>query len=313
MSSIEQAVIYVNGILCDSRFYHPVLLTEVMPMNDKSRKRVLLVDDDSSIREAVGMLLNEAGYEIVTAADGFEALARIKLATPDVIVSDLNMPRMSGYEFLSVVRMRFSSIPVIAMSGDYDFSEGLSGGVHADAFFAKGRCRPEELMRAIAELVQTTVQRPVSHTIQTAAAQMPWYGEDSNGAAFMMLTCTECLRPFPLSALQKTSQDIQKVSCPFCVAQVWYSNRYPASVASPALSTGQGRQRGSLKIRRAIMEPSSLMQATQLEASRHSAQEADQEAQLDCRANFEPVNQREKLVQKELGKWHGRFISRKRL
>ena len=248
-------------------------------MNDKSRKRVLLVDDDASIREAVGMLLNESGYEIVTAADGFEALARIKLATPDIIVSDLNMPRMSGYEFLSVVRMRFSSIPVIAMSGDYDFSQRLPGGVHADAFFAKGRCRPEELMRAIAELVQTKVQRPVSYTIQAAAAQIPWYGEDSNGAAFMMLTCTECLRPFPLSALQTASEDIQNASCPFCVALVRYSSRYPVSVVSPALSAGQSRQRGRLKIRKATIAPSSLMQATQLEASWHFAQEADQEVQ----------------------------------
>ncbi len=202
-------------------------------MNDESRKRVLLVDDDPCICEAMGMLLNEEGYEIATAANGFEALTQIKLAAPDVIVSDLNMPHMSGYEFLSVVRLRFSSIPVIAMSGNYESDQCFPGGVIADAFFAKGRCHIEELLRTIAKMVGTTVTRPISHQHQPAHSQVPRYGKDSKGAAFMMLTCTECLRSFSLSVAQTISQDIQQASCPFCAAQVHYASGYSVSAAPP--------------------------------------------------------------------------------
>ncbi|MGA8042110.1 MAG: response regulator [Terracidiphilus sp.] len=209
-------------------------------MNDKFRKRVLLVDDDSIIREVMGMLLNEEGYELATAADGLDALTQIKLAAPDLILSDLNMPRMSGYELLSVVRLRFSSIPVIAMSGDYDSDQSCPDGVIADAFFSKSRGHPEELLRKIAELVRTTVTRPISHQLQASPSQIPRYGKDSNGAALMTLTCTECLRSFPLGAPHMISQEIQQASCPFCVAQVQYASGYSVSGAAPhAISSGQ--------------------------------------------------------------------------
>ena len=154
-------------------------------MNDKSRKRVLLVDDDPGICDAMGMLLTEEGYDTATATDGFDALMQLKLATPDVIISDLNMPRMSGYEFLSFVRRRFSSIPLIAMSGNYESDLRLPGGVIADAFFPKGHCHPEDLLRTIAALLQTTVARSAGDQRQVDPVQMSQCGNESNGAPFM--------------------------------------------------------------------------------------------------------------------------------
>ena len=73
-------------------------------MSDTSRQQILVVDDEPSIRENLALLLSLVGYEVVTAKDGFDALLQIKRSVPDVIVSDLNMPQMSGFEFLSVVR-----------------------------------------------------------------------------------------------------------------------------------------------------------------------------------------------------------------
>ena len=114
-------------------------------MQDTSGQQILVVDDEPSIRESLALLLSLAGYEVATAEDGFDALLQIKRSLPDVIVSDLNMPQMSGFEFLSVVRRRFPQIPVVAMSGAYG-GDGVPGGIIADAFYAKGRSHPKHCL-----------------------------------------------------------------------------------------------------------------------------------------------------------------------
>jgi CheY-like chemotaxis protein len=85
--------------------------------------RVLVVDDEPSIREITGLMLQSEGYEVLTATDGLDGLHALNKFRPEVIISDLNMPRMSGFEFLSIVRKRFPQIATIAMSGDYIPSE----------------------------------------------------------------------------------------------------------------------------------------------------------------------------------------------
>ena len=89
------------------------------------------------MRDVGTLLLTAQGYETLTAEDGFEGLAALKQSLPDIIISDLRMPNMNGFEFLSVVRRRFPTIPVIAVSGEFS---GLSmpESVLADAFFSKG-------------------------------------------------------------------------------------------------------------------------------------------------------------------------------
>ena len=72
-----------------------------------------MVDDDESIRELFTLLLRKEGYEVTAAENGFDGLLKLKQLVPDVIISDLNMPKMSGFEFLSVVRRRFPEISVM--------------------------------------------------------------------------------------------------------------------------------------------------------------------------------------------------------
>jgi CheY-like chemotaxis protein len=79
--------------------------------------RILVVDDEEVVRELFVRLLQEEGYEVAAAENGFDGLLKIKHFLPEVIISDLNMPEMSGFEFLSVVRRRFPKISVIASSG----------------------------------------------------------------------------------------------------------------------------------------------------------------------------------------------------
>ena len=63
------------------------------------RYRVLIVEDEPTIRELAGQILESEGYEVLTAADGVDGLHALSKSLPDVIISDLNMPRMSGWNF----------------------------------------------------------------------------------------------------------------------------------------------------------------------------------------------------------------------
>jgi DNA-binding NtrC family response regulator len=99
--------------------------------------KLLIVDDDPSIRTSIAQVLTEIGYFVRSAHDGFSALVEIRKVIPDIILSDLNMPGMSGFEFLSVVHHRLPSIRLIAMSGAFSGDE-VPSGVAADAFYQKG-------------------------------------------------------------------------------------------------------------------------------------------------------------------------------
>jgi CheY-like chemotaxis protein len=149
-----------------------------------------------------------------------------------VIISDLNMPQMSGFEFLSVVRRRFPEIPVVAMSGAYEHGNHIPGGVIADAFFAKGN-NAGILLSTVAELVRTAAARALTHHRQSAPVWIPRNGKDSRGVPYIVLTCTQCLRSFPLSVLREDVQEIQESPCLFCASPVRYIIDFSLSVSSP--------------------------------------------------------------------------------
>ena len=84
-----------------------------------TRNRILVVDDKEYIRTTTTLVLEEMGYIARSAEDGIAALREIRKEEPDILLSDLNMPGMSGFELLMEVRRSFPSIQVIAMSGAF--------------------------------------------------------------------------------------------------------------------------------------------------------------------------------------------------
>jgi len=98
---------------------------------------VLVVDDEPMIRTSMSLVLAQIGYLVRSAGDGFSALVELQKELPNILVSDLNMPGMNGFELLSVVRRRFPSVQTIAMSGAFS-GDGVPSGVAADAFYPKG-------------------------------------------------------------------------------------------------------------------------------------------------------------------------------
>jgi len=95
---------------------------------------VLLVDDSVSVRRFVGQMLEKAGFDVTTAGDGADAMARLAETAFDVVVTDLEMPRVNGYELIDDLRRRPATraLPVIVLTtraGDKHVALAKSLGV----------------------------------------------------------------------------------------------------------------------------------------------------------------------------------------
>jgi CheY-like chemotaxis protein len=196
-------------------------------MFSPSKYQILVVDDEPSVRETIEQLLIFAGYDVCTADDGFTALQQLRRTLPDLIVSDLNMPKMSGYELLSVVRRRFPQILSVAMSGAYRGST-VPVGVIADDFFAKGES-PKNLLAMIAGLIRTSGDRVNTHRKEVTPAWIPRNGFDSQGMPYVVVACAECLRMFPLPVEEETTGAVLEVPCRFCPGKNQYIIEPPST------------------------------------------------------------------------------------
>jgi CheY-like chemotaxis protein len=194
-----------------------------MSEQESSPATILVVDDEPNVRQMLRMVLTSAGYHVTTAENGFDALLQLKRRVPDAIISDLNMPHMSGFEFLSVVRRRFPRISVIAISGAYPSTDAVPDGVIADAFHAKGEDPPAKLLSTVAELIRTSAMREHTHLENPGPVWIAHNnGTDPNGIVYVVVTCTECLRCFSLKVVEEAASAIQTTSCPYCPNTVQY-------------------------------------------------------------------------------------------
>jgi CheY-like chemotaxis protein len=171
--------------------------------------RALLVEDDKNVRDTAAAILLSAGYEVLTAVDGLDALQCLDGPLPDLIVSDLRMPRMSGFEFLAIVRHRFPQVPTIAISGEY-MTEDIPAGLLADAFLLKGQYEVPAFLTRVAELLAKPPVRPFPGTRNVAPVWVPL-----RGGGGVIVTCPKCLRSADLeaSALQCGPN---QAACAFC-------------------------------------------------------------------------------------------------
>ncbi len=119
------------------------------------RPRVLLVDDYPDAREMYTEYLEFSGFEVIGAGNGLEALQRAVDANPDIILMDLSLPVMDGWEATRRLKAdnRTASIPVVALTGHA--LAGISEGARkagCDAFVTKP-CLPEDLVREIRKIL----------------------------------------------------------------------------------------------------------------------------------------------------------------
>jgi hypothetical protein len=118
----------------------------------------------------------------------------------------------------------------------------------ADAFFPKGHGPTEELLKVVANLIQASAARAVAQQKEPTPEWTPGNGKDSGGIPYVVLTCTECLRSFPLSVVSEDLQKIQEAPCLFCSNTVRYVIDFSISIASRRPETeGAAIIRGPIK------------------------------------------------------------------
>ena len=81
-------------------------------------KRILVIDDEPSIRNVVKMMLQREGHEVVTACDGIDGVSELRCFLPDIVITDISMPGMDGIELLKVIQKENIDLSVVVMSGN---------------------------------------------------------------------------------------------------------------------------------------------------------------------------------------------------
>jgi EAL domain-containing protein (putative c-di-GMP-specific phosphodiesterase class I)/CheY-like chemotaxis protein len=119
----------------------------------RRRGRILVVDDDESFLRVMARSLLAAGYEVSTATDGMRALDLLAEAQFDTIISDIDMPRMNGIQFLKNVRQRDADVPVVLITGNPDLGSAVEAVAHGALQYLIKPVDTEELRKVVARAV----------------------------------------------------------------------------------------------------------------------------------------------------------------
>jgi twitching motility two-component system response regulator PilG len=127
------------------------------PVASEGPVKVLVIDDSNTIRRSAEMFLRQAGYEVILAEDGFDALAKISDHQPRVIFVDIMMPRLDGYQTCALIKQnpKLRSTPVIMLSskdGVFDRARGRLAG--SDRYLTKPFTK-EALIEVVNEYVKS--------------------------------------------------------------------------------------------------------------------------------------------------------------
>jgi CheY-like chemotaxis protein len=186
-------------------------------MSSGFKYRVLVADHDEALLQSALAALSREGYLVCTARDGFQALAELQGAVPDVIVSSLEMPNMSGFEFLAVVRQRFPSVGVIARSSEFRAGAGGPEGVLADRFIRDEENFDFELVEAVHELLP---ELPIRAALAKPELAPTWIPRSSTG--YVVITCPSCLRSSTVRTGELQTGVAATSSCIHCHAEIKY-------------------------------------------------------------------------------------------
>jgi len=151
---VEDLIGSIDNLLAGGQRCNPA--TGATKAEVHRRKRVLVVDDSLTVREVERKLLENHGYEVVTAVDGLDGWSAALAGSFDLVISDYDMPRLNGVELVSRIRHepRLQLLPVMLVSykdREEDRRRGLEAG--ANHYLAKSGFHDEVLLAAVADLI----------------------------------------------------------------------------------------------------------------------------------------------------------------
>jgi CheY-like chemotaxis protein len=124
---------------------------EEMQESQPQNRKILVVDDSPTVRKLISGKLEKSGHEVFCAADGMDALAKLSEVVPDLILLDINMPRMDGYQVCKMIRNnpQTKDIPVVMISGKDGFFDKVRGRMAGTTGYITKPFGPETLMKAL--------------------------------------------------------------------------------------------------------------------------------------------------------------------
>ena len=126
---------------------------------DNADMKIMVIDDSSTIRRSAEIFLGQAGYKVVLADDGFDALAKMNDHKPALIFCDILMPRLDGYQTCALIKKsaKFHSTPVITLSSkDGLFDRARGAMVGSDAYLTKPFTK-DSLLKTVREYTTEAV------------------------------------------------------------------------------------------------------------------------------------------------------------
>jgi len=121
------------------------------PKDQTARGTILVVDDSPTVCKLVCITLEKRGYRVITASNGLEALARINDGLPDLILLDITMPRMDGYQLCKIIRGNQGTkcIPVVMLTGKDGFIDRVRGRMAGSTDYITKPFDPDTLLRVV--------------------------------------------------------------------------------------------------------------------------------------------------------------------
>ena len=203
----------------------------------RAKTHLLVVEDEPLIRQLFSTLLQAAGYSVAEAEDGFAALEEVRRKRPALVLSDLNMPRMTGFELLSVIRRRFPSMHVIGMSGAFPNGE-IPRGVAAHAFYQKSGRHISTLVEVIEDLLKSKINKTAENVGaegEVGPEVALWVSRRGTpiDEPYILLTSSQCLRSFPHPTAGEVTMHVSKTRCIFCSAPITFALLDPSITHHP--------------------------------------------------------------------------------
>lgn len=118
-------------------------------------KKIMIIDDSASIRQVVNLTLKKAGYDVVEASDGKDALAKLNGDKLNLIVCDVNMPNMDGISFLKELKTnpKYKFTPVVMLTTESQETKKQEGKAAGARAWVVKPFKPEQMLEAISKLV----------------------------------------------------------------------------------------------------------------------------------------------------------------